>query len=155
MIYSCMSSEATTKGIAQQLAEQHRVSTDPKWPPQITEKDRGDDQPVGAGGETAATGGQPAPSKKPDGRNRRKFVTGDVMVASARDLMLGGNFRPSMLEICQLAKVSVRTGFDHFKTVEALRLLVVEMPDVVEAIGALTLGRSPAEIARLVVTGRI
>lgn len=127
-IYSPVSSEATAKGIAEQLEQQHKVSTDPKWPP--------------------------ADMVPRDGRHERTKRTSAALLQAARGIMLAGNFRPGMSEICQRAGVSLRTGFDHFRTVENLLLDVLEMDGVAESIGVLTLSRSPADIARLVVLGR-
>lgn len=125
-IYSCMSSEATAAGIAEQLEAQHKVSTDPAWPP----ADMG---------------------PKRDGRHLRSDRSSAALVRATREIMLAGNFRPGMNEICQRAGVALRTGFDHFRTVENLLLWAIESPDMAEVLA----GYTPAEIARLVVTGRL
>lgn len=57
-----------------------------------------------------------------DGRNVRSRRTRSVLVISCRELMAAGNYRPSMREIAKQADYSVRSGFEHFPTVEALHL---------------------------------
>lgn len=61
-----------------------------------------------------------APSVLSDGRNRRSADSKRAILAACRDLMIGGCWRPSMAETCELARRSLRTGFQHFVTVEAL-----------------------------------
>lgn len=55
-----------------------------------------------------------------DGRNRRSADSKRSILAACRELMIGGVWRPSMAETCELARRSLRTGFQHFVTVEAL-----------------------------------
>jgi hypothetical protein len=61
-----------------------------------------------------------------DGRHRRSATSRAAIVSACRYLMLGGYFRPSMHECCQVAKRAVRTGFDHFLSAEGLRLEAIE-----------------------------
>src|SRR6266851_748333 len=55
-----------------------------------------------------------------DGRNRRSADSKRAILAAARELMIGGVWRPSMAETCELARRSLRTGFEHFSTLGAL-----------------------------------
>lgn len=136
-VHSCMSSEATTQGIAEQLAEQHRVSTDPKW--------------------CEPTGGQPVDTVTTvagDGRNRRRARSNADILQAARAYLLEGNYRPSMSEICDRAGYSLRTGFDHFRTVENLLLTVLDMNGMAATIAVVAVSGTPLEIARRLVRGR-
>lgn len=55
-----------------------------------------------------------------DGRNARYVRLHDKLVSACRALMVAGNFRPSMSEVCAEAKCSLRSGFVHFKTFAAM-----------------------------------
>jgi hypothetical protein len=55
-----------------------------------------------------------------DGRNRRKAISRETILAACRRLMADGHFRPSMDFCCSTADRSIRTGFGLFGTVEAL-----------------------------------
>lgn len=140
-VFSPISREALARGIREQLAEQHQVSTDPRWlapfaemTPQTgaagTAKPEGQAAPtaegmtsaVGPGGETVATDGQPGPSPQRDGRHVRSDVSKVALVAACRRLMADNDFdlRPSMTAICRVARLSVRSGFQHFRSVAAI-----------------------------------
>lgn len=161
---------AACTDIAKQMAEQHWVSTDPTWckpnsraaesvegPEVAAEPDNGAKMPRTEGPEPDAGRVEAADSSTPkvDGRLLRSKRSSDALVRATREIMLAGNFRPGMSEICLRAGVSLRTGFDHFRTLENLLLWALDSPGVAEAIGIMTVSRSPAGIARMVVLGRV
>lgn len=158
MIFSPVSPEATAEGIRKQLAEQHRVSTDPKW---CKPNDRGDDPRVGAGGETAARGGRPAPLV--DGRTDRKIQSQRAILEACRSLMQAGNFRPSLRECCRLGCRSHRTGFEVVGTVETMLLEALKDETTRNAVLEQVLGVQSAvltpetqdRILRAIIKGRV
>lgn len=129
MIFSPISTEATGEGIRKQLAEQHRVSTDPNW---LAPKDHAQSVTVGPGGETGAAACQPGPVL--DGRHGRKAKSRALMLAACRDLMSLGEYRPSMDDICAAAGASVRNGYEIFGNTDALRIEALQDADVRNAI---------------------
>lgn len=93
-----------------------------------------------------------------DGRRRRSTRSKAALLCACRIFMESGIFRPSMANICKMAKLSARTGFEHFKTVEALHLAAIEDLAVRDAIAARVYGsRRNARRGRIVhaiITGR-
>lgn len=83
---------------------------------------------------TPPMGEDARPAALADGRHRRSQTSRAAIVSACRYLMLGGYFRPSMHECCQVAKRAVRTGFDHFLSAEGLRLEAIEDGVVRDAI---------------------
>jgi AcrR family transcriptional regulator len=55
-----------------------------------------------------------------DGRSRRRERSRERALEAARAAMRAGEFRPSVVAVAQSARMSVRTVFDHFGTVEDL-----------------------------------
>ena len=53
-----------------------------------------------------------------DGRNARRNRSRERIVLAAFDIVMGGNWRPSVKEIAARAGVSVRTVFDIFGTID-------------------------------------
>lgn len=104
-VFSPLSPEATVLGIKEQLAEQHRISTDPNWlaPPPI-------DEP------------EPTPPRDRLGRTRRKIESQRLILEACRSLMMRGELRPSMKDCCALAGRSLRTGFEVIGSADTLRL---------------------------------
>lgn len=99
----------------------------------------------------------------PDGRHRRSQRSRDAVLAACRRIMVGGDFRPSVEAVAQAAKLSRRTVFDHFGSVDALHLLAVDDADTRDAILNRMLGthvyscspEAERAIVRAVVTGRV
>jgi AcrR family transcriptional regulator len=73
-------------------------------------------------------------SPLPDGRRARTVDTRARLLAACRDLMMRGDYRPSMPDIVNAAGRSSRTGFDHFDNIDALRLEALSDGAVREAI---------------------
>jgi len=104
-----------------------------------------------------------APSA-PDGRHGRRSASQKAVLDACRELMQVGVFTPTMVEICELARRSIRTGYQIWGTTEALRLEAIRDPltfatIVIRATGiqAPELVMSTQEMQRLVVslvTGR-
>lgn len=123
-----------------QLAEQHRVSTDPDWP---------------SPGMAAAT--------YVDGRHRRHAKTHQLILNTCRDLMTVGNFRPSGQQVAEMSGAAVRTVFDHFDNVEALHLEAIENAETRYAIADRVFGPERHamaldvldKMARAIVLGRV
>lgn len=65
--------------------------------------------------------GPVAYAARPDGRNRRSARTKEAILFACRLRMKGGEFQPSMRACCRDAGVSIRSGFQHFVSVETLR----------------------------------
>lgn len=97
---------------------------------------------------------------KPDGRNRRRQETRAKVVASCRELMRAGDFRPSLVAVAGHAACSIRTAFQHFGSVEALHLEAIADGETRGAILERVLGDVPAgptlgvAIVRAIVLGR-
>lgn len=61
-----------------------------------------------------------------DGRFRRGDRSRQALVAACRQLMAEGRLAPSMERIAALAVLSVRTGFQHFASIELLYRAALE-----------------------------
>lgn len=99
-----------------------------------------------------------------DGRHRRVDRSKQAALAACREMMMGGVFQPTVANVASRAKLSVRTIFQHFGTVDALHLEAIRDGVVRDAIIDRVLGEAwvndggPEEwfdrIARAVVLGR-
>lgn len=103
--------------------------------------------------EASRVGAADAPTPS-DGRNRRRARSSADILQAARAYLLEGNYRPSMSEICDRAGYSLRTGFQHFGTLENLLLTVLDMNGMAETIAVVAVSGTPIEIARRLVRGR-
>lgn len=102
----------------------------------------------------ASRGGAADTPPPPDGRSRRRARSSADILQAARAYLLEGNYRPSMSEICQRAGYSLRTGFQHFGTLENLLLTVLDMNGMAETIAVVAVSGTPLDIARRLVRGR-
>lgn len=88
-----------------------------------------------------------------DWRRKRGERTRSVLVAACRGYMMAGNFRPTMAECCRAAERSLRSGFQHFPSVETLHYEALHdegtRRSVLERIGG-----SEQRLLRAIVTGR-
>ncbi len=64
--------------------------------------------------------------EKIDGRRSRGERTREKIIATCREMMLAGDFRPTMLGVSKKAGCAVRSVFQHFKDVEALHLAALD-----------------------------
>jgi hypothetical protein len=131
--------------IDKQLAEQRRVSTDPNWckPP----KDLSDaiDRSVNP------------PPMPMDGRHRRSQASRDAILLVCRAAMQEGDFRPTMGACCKAAGRALRTGFEHFSTVEALHMEALKDDETRRSVLVLVLGGGAGygdRVLQAIITGR-
>lgn len=75
-----------------------------------------------------------------DGRHRRTERSRSRLLAHCRAIMQEGDFRPPMRHICARAGVCVRTGFQHFDTIESLHLAAINdgatLQSIADQVGA-------------------
>lgn len=57
---------------------------------------------------------------KTDRRHLRKDRSRAALIDACRSLMAEGRYRPPMQSVCDLARLSLRSGFQHFTNVENL-----------------------------------
>jgi AcrR family transcriptional regulator len=69
-----------------------------------------------------------------DGRHARATTTKRDILAACRRLMADGDFRPSMEAISALSGRSTRSGYEHFRTLDALHTQAVLDKDTHQAI---------------------
>lgn len=81
---------------------------------------------------------------KVDGRNTRAANTKAALVEACREAMRAGCYRPPMFAVCVGAKVSNRSGFTHFQTVDALWREALADAATFQAVAAHILGPSTA-----------
>lgn len=55
-----------------------------------------------------------------DGRTQRKLDNRTLALNTARDMICAGKWRPSMLDVAQTARLSPRSVFSYFGTIESL-----------------------------------
>jgi AcrR family transcriptional regulator len=75
-----------------------------------------------------------------DGRHARATTTKRDILAACRRLMASGDFRPSMEAISALSGRSMRSGYEHFRTLDALHTQAVADDATRISILALALG---------------
>lgn len=100
------------------------------------------------------------PASYIDGRHARSTTTKRDILAACRRLMMDGNFRPAMADVCGLAKRSVRSGHEHFHTIEALHLTAIEDVTTRDLVLGLLMDSTlaaaeEANVIRAIITGRI
>jgi hypothetical protein len=94
-------------------------------------------------------------------RPSRKPRTRAVIVAACRAFMQAGALQPPMQACCDRAGRSIRTGFEAFGTIEALRLEAADDPATRQAVVERVLGCERAALSaetldrlvRVLVTG--
>lgn len=67
--------------------------------------------------------------RQPDGRNRRLIRSKTAIMEATRRAMQAGIFQPAAPDVAKAAGVSVRTVFQHYGSIEALRRAALEDPD--------------------------
>src|SRR4051812_4242826 len=68
----------------------------------------------------------PAPEPRRDGRRMRADCTKVSLLAACRVILMGGVFQPTMEQVCGMAQVSPRSGFQHYGDIEALRVAALD-----------------------------
>lgn len=92
-----------------------------------------------------------------DGRSRRRKVNHEAMLSTTRALMAVGIFQPTIAEIAERSGYCVRSIFQHFGCIEALRLEAIGDDDTGHAMlanlgvdfDALTFAIEPEGVSRM------
>lgn len=90
-----------------------------------------------------------------DGRHMRKARTRAALLEACRSQMCTGVFQPSMESVCAWAAVSNRSGFQHFGSIDELRLEAIQDAGTRQSIATRILGDelpvlTPEAVTRLV-----
>lgn len=78
--------------------------------------------------------------REPDGRNRRMIRSKAAIMEATRRAMQYGIFQPAVTEVAKAAGVSVRTVFQHYGNIEALRRTAIEDDTTFQAILDIAMG---------------
>ncbi len=97
-----------------------------------------------------------------DRRHARSARTRESLLSACREAMKAGIFRPPMAAICKAVGVSIRSGFQHYGTIDALWTAAIEDPAVSKSILAAILqdslfpsGADCDRLVRAAVFGRV
>lgn len=99
-----------------------------------------------------------------DGRNTRAERTRAAIMAACRDAMHNGIFQPTVTDVAKAAEISVRSVFQHYSSVENMRMEALTQPhtfwNVADAImgGSAWQGTPVSSVRRIVmaaVLGRV
>ena len=69
-----------------------------------------------------------------DGRNQRGAHTRQIILIECRAAMKAGVFRPTMSDVTKAAKVSVRSGFQHYSCTDELWVAALANDETRQAI---------------------
>lgn len=89
-----------------------------------------------------------------DGRTARSQQTRHKIVEACRRWMVEGVFQPSIALTARRAQVSVRSVFQHFKSVEGLHAAALDQDVVIHLHRQLELLK-PTDLVKAVVAGRL
>lgn len=78
--------------------------------------------------------------REPDGRNRRLIRSKAAIMEATRRAMQSGIFQPAAPEVAKAAGVSVRTVFQHYGNIDALRRAALEDNATFQAILDIAMG---------------
>jgi hypothetical protein len=79
-----------------------------------------------------------------DGRNARSAKTKAALLNSCRVLMRTEFYQPEMATVCLHAKVSIRSGFQHFRNIRNLWREAIDDDDTFDAIANSIFGAAVA-----------